>query len=137
MSLSNPGSVMLLLTSIYDNLSTEISGKDCMSDLLPRLFPFFRHTLSSVRLATLRCMSSLLLRSATPAAWLLPEQLQSALRLTFQNLVCESDAQVLEASKVSLSRQILLNYTPWSLPSAFNARQQEKENQMHHAQALS
>ena len=97
---------MLLLTSIYDNLSIEISSEDGMSDLLPRLFPFFRHTLSSVRLATLRCMSSLLLRSATPAAWLLPDQLLPALRLTFQNLVMESDAQVLEESKVSLTKHL-------------------------------
>jgi len=94
------GSVMLLLTSIYDNLSTEIDGQEGMVALVPRLFPFFRHALSSVRLATLRCLSSLLLRSGATAAWLLPVQLLPALRLTFQNLVTESDAKVVEASRV-------------------------------------
>jgi TATA-binding protein-associated factor len=97
---------MLLLTSIYDNLSVKISSEDNLTALVPRLFPFFRHALSSVRLATLRCMSSLLFRSATPAAWLLPAQLLPALRLTFQNLVIESDAKIVEATRVGLAIDI-------------------------------
>ena len=106
---------MLLLTSIYDNMPAGVGAEEALGDMVPRLFPFFRHTLTSVRLATLRCLTSLLLRSGTPTPWLQPAELLPALRLTFQNLVTEADAKVVEASKV-IHCMAVRQLPPESLP---------------------
>jgi len=66
--------------------------------LLPRLFPHLRHNLSSVRVSALRCLTALL--TTQPVATLLPHctDLRLTLRLIFQNIILEKDADVLHHS---------------------------------------
>ena len=90
---------MQLLTKLFTAGSAE-EAADRLQALVPRLWPFFRHTLTSVRLATVRCLSSLLATSTSAADWLTPPLLSSGLQLAFQNLVLESNADVLRASQV-------------------------------------
>ena len=90
---------MQLLAKLFTAGSAE-EAADRLQTLVPRLWPFFRHTLTSVRLATVRCLSSLLATSTSAETWLTPPLLSSGLQLAFQNLVLESNADVLRASQV-------------------------------------
>ena len=63
--------------------------------LVPRLYPFLRHTITSVRSAVLRALSTFLhLKSAGTTAWVDGR----ALRLLFQNLIVERNQGVLKLS---------------------------------------
>ena len=77
-----------------------------MGLLVPRLWPCFRHALASVRRATVQCLAALLPDGpgTQPPSWLRGEQLLTALRLSFQNLVMEEDAGILLASQRLWSR---------------------------------
>eukprot|EP00041_Stephanoeca_diplocostata_P038978 m.1575863 g.1575863 ORF g.1575863 m.1575863 type:complete len:1877 (-) comp25308_c0_seq54:5766-11396(-) len=72
---------------------------DRMLGLVPRLFPFFRHALTSVRAAVLRTLSSLCATAAdlrgANVNWL-GEHLFPLLRLTYQNYLVEEADGVLE-----------------------------------------
>ena len=65
------GSVMQLLTRMYSQGAAAASPDD-FGQLVPRLWPFFRHTLSSVRMSCLRCLQALL--KATSGAVPIPDQ---------------------------------------------------------------
>lgn len=69
-------------------------GDAGLGQLAPRLWPFLRHGLTTVRHASLRCLAALL-RSCPVAALLPGEELQRALRLLFQCLLLERNAEVL------------------------------------------
>ena len=92
---------MQLLSKLYSQGSQQTrAGSKGLASLIPRLWPCFRHTLPSVRRGTLQCLSALLPDSAAlQPAWLSEEQLTTAMRLTFQNLVMEQDDGILQASK--------------------------------------
>ena len=96
---------MQLLGLLYYQSEAE-AGEPKLANLVPRLYPFFPHTLLSVRLASVSCLSSLLSKFSSPAAWLTPEVLAPAIRLTFQNLVLESHQPLLEKSKAWQSLQL-------------------------------
>eukprot|EP00192_Tetraselmis_astigmatica_P001352 CAMPEP_0117692082 /NCGR_PEP_ID=MMETSP0804-20121206/26113_1 /TAXON_ID=1074897 /ORGANISM="Tetraselmis astigmatica, Strain CCMP880" /LENGTH=1797 /DNA_ID=CAMNT_0005505457 /DNA_START=126 /DNA_END=5519 /DNA_ORIENTATION=+ len=84
-----------------------------LETLLPRLWPFLRHTLKSVRLGVLACAQGIL--EAEPqggAVWLGPVLGQAA-ALLFQNMLLEEDEGVLEASG-ALWRQLLARSPPQS-----------------------
>ncbi len=68
--------------------------------MVPRLWPFLRHGLTSVRLAAVRCLAALL--RGTRGAPLLagPEMVRGA-RLLFQNLLLERNAEVLAESQAA------------------------------------
>ena len=85
---------MQLLSQLYQHGAHP--GALAMDAVVPRLWPCFRHELTSVRLAAVRCMAAL---APSNTAWLTPELLITALRLTFQNLVMEEDAAILQASQ--------------------------------------
>lgn len=53
------GSVMQLLTHLYSEPSGLGTAVE-LSELVPRLWPFLRHTLTSVRLACVRFLTTLL-----------------------------------------------------------------------------
>ena len=100
-------SVLALLAAVHTAGTTAAAaaaapadGSSSLGGLVPRLWPFLRHGLASVRHATLRCLSALL--ASTPAAALLPgEELQRAARLLFQCLLLERVADVLAAAQAA------------------------------------
>jgi hypothetical protein len=59
---------------------------------IPKLWPFFRHTLSAVRLAVLQTLR-LLLGAESAAGWL-HGALESMMRLALQNLLLEENAEI-------------------------------------------
>jgi hypothetical protein len=81
--------------------------------LVPRLWLFLRHSMSSVRLSSMQCLERLLLglqkqqqleggsaaagAEALPSSWL-PSLLPVLLLLAFQNLLLESDDRVLQCT---------------------------------------
>ena len=100
------GSVMTLLAEIHSSPAAAAAGggdgssNSSLGQLVPRLWPFLRHGLTSVRHATVRCLSALL--RSQPAAELLPgEELQRALRLLFQCLLLERNGEVLAAAQAA------------------------------------
>ncbi len=62
-----------------------------LSSLVPRLWPFLRHKVVAVRLATLKTLSKLLTMTGVdhPQWWIMP-LLSDALQLVFQNILLES-----------------------------------------------
>lgn len=97
------GSVMQLLSALYTTSSTEEDQLE-LPKLVPRLFPFFRHTLSSVRKACVICCF-LLLNASSDSRWLTAEILSPALQLTYQNLIVEPEQDIIEQSKVPIFRK--------------------------------
>ena len=59
---------------------------------IPKLWPFYRHTLSAVRSSVLQTLL-LLLRAKSASGWL-PGALESMMRLTFQNMLLEESAEI-------------------------------------------
>ena len=98
------GSVMTLFAEIHacpgaDAAAAATIGEGpTLGALVPRLWPFLRHGLTSVRAATLRCLSALL-RSQPVSALLPGEELQRGARLLFQSLLLERSAEVLAAAQ--------------------------------------
>ncbi len=94
-SSAEPGAACL------DSNSTDTTNSNILplSALLPRLFPHLRHNLSSVRISALRCLTALL--ETQPVATLLPHftDVRLTLRLVFQNILVEKDAEVLQYSQ--------------------------------------
>ncbi|PWY98716.1 hypothetical protein BCV70DRAFT_201510 [Testicularia cyperi] len=96
---SSIGGVMDLLAKlvehpgIIDHLQVEIKDRS-LSLLIPRLFPFFRHTITNVRLSVLNALNVFLTVPSLPKDWI-DERL---MRLLFQNLVVEERIPIRKAS---------------------------------------
>jgi len=96
-------------------------GKDAfcetLVDLVPRLWPFLRHSSKSVRIACINLFQTLVNSSSDNdlALWLAPI-CGEALRRLFRNIMLESDEQTLEISKVVWQRMIkvLASHSPES-----------------------
>jgi hypothetical protein len=111
------GSIMALLTELYSRQAAEaprrgvgldgvggegdsgwsrarVEGEGALGELAPRLWPFLRHGLASVRRAALRCFGALVRRRGSegvvPGA-----ELGRAARLLFQELLLEQEGGVL------------------------------------------
>ncbi|KAJ7534695.1 hypothetical protein O6H91_13G105700 [Diphasiastrum complanatum] len=76
-----------------------------LSNLAPRLWPFMRHNIASVRHAAIRTLERLLeagsqklLHDETQTFWAVPI-LGDALRIVFQNLLMENDESILQCSE--------------------------------------
>lgn len=65
-----------------------------MGALIPRLYPFFRHTIASVRLAVLDTIRVFLALTSLDSSWV-DERL---LRLAYQNLIVEERLETRQAS---------------------------------------
>ncbi|XP_048575409.1 TATA-binding protein-associated factor 172 isoform X2 [Nematostella vectensis] len=132
---ASTNSIMLLLAGILACPSvsmTMLGSAGSLSDLVPRLWPFLRHTIRSVRLAALRTLRILLQGTANVEAssgtaecvWLTPI-LQDAVRHIYQRFILESDASVIQyvyevwcdllskSSKQCLSSSILPYLNSW------------------------
>ncbi|MCO5552895.1 hypothetical protein L7F22_006414 [Adiantum nelumboides] len=82
------------------NLEDNIEQSRSVSDLVPRLFPFFRHTITSVRLSVLNALSVFLSVPSLSRDWIDAR----VLRLLFQNLIVEERLPIREASKKAWSK---------------------------------
>ena len=91
-------SVVQLLSHLYAQPGSSSVG-DELGALVPLLWPFLRHNLSGVRLATSTCLERLLAASRQQgnAGWLKPITIP-LLRLTFQQLLVEGDERVVAAA---------------------------------------
>lgn len=93
---SSVGNIMDLLANLIaypaalNEFSHALSGHTLPS-LIPRLFPYFRHTISNVRLSVVKAIHGFLMMSDLPARQWVDERL---FRLSFQNLLVEERADV-------------------------------------------
>ncbi|MBW0488226.1 hypothetical protein O181_027941 [Austropuccinia psidii MF-1] len=93
---SSVGNIMDLLANLiaYPVVLTRLSrslGGHTLPQLIPRLFPFFRHTISTVRLSVVKAISVFLhMPDLSVRSWVD----ESVLRLTFQNLLVEIRADI-------------------------------------------
>jgi TATA-binding protein-associated factor len=65
-----------------------------LTDLAPKLFPFFRHTIHTVRLAVVETLHSFMNVATLPKDWVTTP----LLRLLFQNLVVEERTDIRDAT---------------------------------------
>lgn len=98
---SSTAGVMDLLSKLVENpkVVSHLLGKESLSlsSLIPRLFPFIRHTITSVRLAVLNALRAFLSVSALPKSWV-DDRL---VRLLFQNLIVEERESIRVASRAA------------------------------------
>ncbi|KIM49246.1 hypothetical protein M413DRAFT_438417 [Hebeloma cylindrosporum] len=96
---SSVGVIMDLLGKlvVYEQV-IEILAKESvalpLSTLAQTLFPFFRHTIPSVRLAVVQTLNSFMVVPSLPKDWVATPFMS----LLFQNLVCEERSDVRDAS---------------------------------------
>ncbi|QIW95520.1 hypothetical protein AMS68_001038 [Peltaster fructicola] len=82
-----------ILTAMKTNAETDPAQS--FQQLVPRLYPFLRHTITGVRSAVLRALQTFIdIDSAETQSWIDGR----ALRLVFQNLLVERNPKVLELS---------------------------------------
>lgn len=95
---SSAGGVMDLLAALISQpaiaAQLHVRGDGALATLLPRLFRFFRHTITSVRLAVLNAMQAFLGAPALPCDWV-DDRL---VRLLFQNMLVEERLPIREAT---------------------------------------
>lgn len=72
-------------------------GRLPLATLASTLFPFFRHTIPSVRLAVVKTLSSFMEVPSLPRDWIAPP----FLRLIFQNLIVEERPDIRDTSLVA------------------------------------
>ncbi|SCV74101.1 BQ2448_6533 [Microbotryum intermedium] len=102
---SSVGGVMNLLASLlgYPPVLALVTAGRPLADLVPRLYPFFRHTITSVRVAVLNTILVFLQLPSSDLSWA-DDRL---LRLLFQNLVVENKAEIRASS--ARAWQVLLS----------------------------
>lgn len=96
---SSVGVVMDLLGKLvtYDQVITMLANDTIslpLTTLASTLFPFFRHTIASVRLAVVKTLSAFMNVPSLPRDWIAPP----FLRLIFQNLIVEERSDIRDAS---------------------------------------
>lgn len=91
-----------------------------LTNLAPKLFPFFRHTIPTVRLAVVETLHSFMNVASLPKDWVSTP----LLRLLFQNLVVEERTDVRDATVASWNTAIeLLRSHPGWMESAITSPQ--------------
>ncbi|OZJ02562.1 hypothetical protein BZG36_04331 [Bifiguratus adelaidae] len=92
---SSTGAVMDLLARLFESETVMENMRETASlkDLLPRLYPFFRHTITNVRLSVLNAIATFLERN-TGSEWVD----DIIFRLSFQNILLEERDKILAAS---------------------------------------
>ncbi|KAF5324890.1 hypothetical protein D9611_004580 [Ephemerocybe angulata] len=103
---SSVGAVMDLLGTLvtYDKV-IDILANDValpLSTLATTLFPFFRHTISNVRLAVIKTLDSFMTVPSLPREWISTP----FFCLLFQNLICEERLDIRETSMAAWERAL-------------------------------
>lgn len=78
MSASPAGSVLHLLTVVFGSSHSASAGS--LEELIPRLWPLFRHPLTKVRLAAVQCLQAFLANTPQAHGWLTVSVMEAALR---------------------------------------------------------
>ncbi|XP_037638509.1 TATA-binding protein-associated factor 172 isoform X1 [Sebastes umbrosus] len=108
---ASTNSIMTLLSSLltYPQVR-QCSMQQSLTVLVPRVWPFLRHTISSVRRAALETLYTLLSKADGSCAMWINPILQEMLRHIFQSCILESNEEILELiQKVWME---LLSQTP-------------------------
>ncbi|CAJ1066966.1 TATA-binding protein-associated factor 172 [Xyrichtys novacula] len=94
---ASTNSIMTLLSSLltYPQVR-QCSMQQSLTVLVPRVWPFLRHTISSVRKAALETLFTLLSKSEQSCAMWINPILQEMLRHIFQSCILESNEEILE-----------------------------------------
>lgn len=114
---------MQLLAALYSSGIGQ-GAQELLPEMLPRTWPLFRHSLSSVRAACVQCLAALVAAPMNPSPagsaaeqnipdnlpmlssarshWLPSHQLTTACRLLFQNVLMEADVRMRRASQDTL-----------------------------------
>uniref|UniRef100_A0AAZ3R977 TATA-binding protein-associated factor 172 n=1 Tax=Oncorhynchus tshawytscha TaxID=74940 RepID=A0AAZ3R977_ONCTS len=94
---SSTNSIMTLLSSLlaYPQVR-QCSMQQSLTVLVPRVWPFLRHTISSVRRAALETLFTLLSKADQSCALWLNQVLQDMLRHIFQSCILESNQEILD-----------------------------------------
>uniref|UniRef100_A0A3Q2YQE6 B-TFIID TATA-box binding protein associated factor 1 n=1 Tax=Hippocampus comes TaxID=109280 RepID=A0A3Q2YQE6_HIPCM len=94
---ASTNSIMTLLSSLltYPQVR-QCSMQQSLTVLVPRVWPFLRHTISSVRRAALETLFTLLSKSDQKCAVWINPILQDMLRHVFQSCILESNEEILE-----------------------------------------
>ncbi|KAL0964274.1 hypothetical protein UPYG_G00321620 [Umbra pygmaea] len=94
---SSTNSIMTLLSSLlaYPQVR-QCSMQQSLTVLVPRVWPFLRHTISSVRRAALETLYTLLSKADQSCTLWLNHVLQEMLRHIFQSCILESNQEILE-----------------------------------------
>ncbi|XP_063047545.1 TATA-binding protein-associated factor 172 isoform X2 [Engraulis encrasicolus] len=119
---ASTNSIMTLLSSLltYPQVR-ECNMQQSLTVLVPRVWPFLRHTISSVRKAALETLFTLLSKAdQNCAVWLNPI-LQDMLRHIFQSCILESNQEILdliqkvwaELLKQALPQYVVAASCPW------------------------
>ncbi|KAI0320174.1 SNF2 superfamily chromatin remodeling protein [Amylostereum chailletii] len=122
---SSVGAVMDLLGKLvsYDEviaILADPSSSRPLSELAPTLFPFFRHTIPTVRLAVVETLHSFMNVASLPKDWISPP----LLRLLFQNLVVEERSDIRHATMAAWRTSLLLlQSVPGWLQASITAEQ--------------
>ncbi|XP_061692379.1 TATA-binding protein-associated factor 172 [Syngnathoides biaculeatus] len=94
---ASTNSIMTLLSSLltYPQVR-QCSMQQSLTVLVPRVWPFLRHTISSVRRAALETLFTLLSKSDQKCAMWINPIVQDMLRHIFQSCILESNEEILE-----------------------------------------
>ncbi|XP_057704435.1 TATA-binding protein-associated factor 172 [Corythoichthys intestinalis] len=94
---ASTNSIMTLLSSLltYPQVR-QCSMQQSLTVLVPRVWPFLRHTISSVRRAALETLYTLLSKSDQKCALWINPIMQDMLRHIFQSCILESNEEILE-----------------------------------------
>ncbi|XP_022080347.1 TATA-binding protein-associated factor 172-like isoform X2 [Acanthaster planci] len=94
---ASTNSIMTLLASLHSYPAALVCHGQSTTTLMPRLWPFLRHNITSVRRAVLETLCTLLLadHQQVPTDVWLPPVLQDALRHIFQRCILESNPDIL------------------------------------------
>jgi TATA-binding protein-associated factor len=89
---ASTGAVMDLIAKMFEQpgVMEIVRGSGSLGDLVPRLHPFFRHTITGVRMAVLNTLLTFL-ECGTSAEWVN----ERVYRLVFQNLIVEEKVDII------------------------------------------
>ncbi|XP_054159429.1 TATA-binding protein-associated factor 172-like [Oppia nitens] len=90
---SSTGDLLMLLSSLLV-FNSDTNSTQNLVELVPRLWPFLNHSLSSVRKSVLE--SLLILCSKTSTDWLTVSLLSDSMRLLFQRCLLENNEDILK-----------------------------------------
>ncbi|XP_059214862.1 TATA-binding protein-associated factor 172 isoform X2 [Centropristis striata] len=94
---ASTNSIMTLLSSLLTYPQVRQSSmQQSLTVLVPRVWPFLRHTISSVRRAALETLFTLLSKADESCAMWINPILQDMLRHIFQSCILESNEEILE-----------------------------------------
>ena len=79
------------------------SDSESLPALIPRIYPYFRHPITTVRLSVVRTISSLLRQERLPRAWITPQ----TMHLIYRNILLEQREGVRDLSLQAWSHALV------------------------------